>query len=407
MARKNSLTKPVIDEPRLPLWATYLWQRLNENQRVGLVLGAGVTADAGCPVWSELVGQLSKAMKVPKKRIASHRKAGLSETFIAEVMYRNHCGKEDAKNGEVSLKLRALLSDASWRDEIHHCLYGSLSGRTFDEITKKHLYLKPLAKLICKARFAVTFNFDDIIDEAVTLHAAHNGIPNPEVITRPKVETRKDAPVIYHINGLLPREEVRRASERVILTEDAFADILLSPNSHEAEFVINQFAVKTFLLLGVSLSDNSLKNLLRASAKRNPANHHFIVYHEKDEARRTPEERRDIFDVNLHVYNLISLFLTSAEIAAFIEVLNCDNSGIEHALRKISPGKIDRKYYLVGSVAAGKTTTLEALRCFTTQEEWTGRPPAAMFLNDKTLTREQQREVDQFLFPQLINKNNR
>jgi hypothetical protein len=79
---------------------------------------------------------------------------------------------------------------------------------------------------------------------------------------------------------------------------------------------------------------------------------------------------------------------------------------LDSALGAIVPNKIDRKYYLVGSVAAGKSTTLEALRCFTTFEEWSGRVPAAMYQNDKTLTAEQQKEIDDFLFPQLITKNN-
>src|SRR5262249_55576128 len=152
--------------------------------------------------------------------------------------------------------------------------------------------------------------------------APETEIANPEIIYHPKIETRKHAPVIYHINGSLPRDELRRSSEHVILTEDAFADVLLSPNSQNAEFVINQFAVRTFILLGISLSDNSLKNILRSSAKRNPANHHFIILHEDDKAPRAEEVRSDIFEVNLHVYNLITIFLTTAQIESFIEILN-------------------------------------------------------------------------------------
>ncbi len=69
--------------------------------------------------------------------------------------------------------------------------------------------------------------------------------------------------------------------------------------------------------------------------------------------------------------------------------------------------KIDRKYYLAGSVLSGKSTILEALRCFQTFEEWEGRVPPAMYLNDKQLSAQQQKVVDNFLFPQLITKNAR
>jgi len=347
-------------------------------------------------------------MKISNHRMKGHRKAGLSETFVAEVVYRNHFRLQSTKHKTLSAKFKGFVVNSTWRDQIHRCLYQGIARKKFSEIAQKHKYIRPLSELICKSGFVVTFNFDDIVDEAVIERAAASGTPNPEIIFRPKVETRKNAPIIYHINGYLPREELRRASETLILTENAFADVLLSPSSHDAEFVINQFAVKSFLLMGVSLSDNSLKNLLRSSAKRNPANHHFIIYHERDGFRRSTEARNDIFDVNLNVYNLISLFMTTTEIKAFIELINIDDQdAFEKEISKLVTNKIDRKYYLVGSVASGKSSTLEALRCFQTYEEWSGRVPAAMYINDKLLTPKQQKEVDDFLFPQLISKNNK
>ena len=404
----NDVLKLAISrETRIPIWLTHLWQRRAEHERFGLVLGAGVSKDAGCPMWSELLKRLTTAVKVSKQRMALHKKGGHRDTFIAEIIFRKHSEKEMKENLNLSDLHAKLQVNSSWRELIHKCLYRKMSNKSFLEIVKNHRYINELAELICNSRFAVTFNFDDIVDEAVIEFAKNQNIPNPEIIVRPKVETRKNAPVIYHINGILPREQLRRSSENIILTEDAFADILIAPNSQEAEFVVNQFSVRTFLLLGVSLSDNSLKNLLRSSAKRNPANHHFIVYHEIENEPRSDEERSDIFDVNLNVYNLISIFLTTPEIEGFLKILNTkDSVEFDNSLRKLVPKMIDRKYHLVGSVAAGKSSILEALRCFTTFEEWSGRVPAEMYLNDKSLTQEQQKKVDDFLFPQLIQKNN-
>jgi hypothetical protein len=402
----HPLERAVSLEARLPIWLTHLWQRRFEHERLGIVFGAGVSRDAGVPMWEELVGRLATAAKVPEERMALHKQARFPETFLAEILFRKHCSEEEKTSSHLSSKYRGYHLNSTWREKIRECLYQSIKAEDFTEITKNHVYLSALAKLICDARFAVTFNFDDIVDEAVVGCATNSGMPNPEIIVRPKVETRKNAPVIYHINGLLPREELRRSSDNIILTEDAFADILLSPNSQDAEFVINQFSVRTFLLIGVSLSDNSLKNLLRSSAKRNPANHHFIILHEKDESPRSTEERQDLFDVNLNVYNLISIFLTSVEIKAFVDILNSvDGDSFDKALSGLVSSKVERKYYLVGSIAAGKSTTLEALRCFTTYEEWSGRVPTAMYRNDKTLTPQEQKVVDDFLFPQLIKKN--
>jgi len=394
-------------QPQLPVWITHMWQRRVEHSRLGLVLGAGVSRDANIPMWGELVERLMVVAEIPKDRMEAHTNDGLTPTLLAEMAYRRHLDSETRAHSGMPFKFRRYQVDASWCVKIHGCLYEKVMGKTYADITKPHIYLHSLAELIYKSQFAITFNFDDIVDEAVIAHADKGKGPNPEIITRPKVETRKDAPIIYHINGKLPREELRGRSERVLLTEDAFADILLSPNSQDAEFAINQFAVRTFLLLGVSLSDNSLKNLLRAAAKRNPANHHFIVYFEEDGQPKSKEVRQDIFDANLHVYNLISIFLTKQEISALLQMLNLEvkDEEFEDQLRHIANIKIDRKYYLVGAVAAGKSSTLEALRCFTTHEEWKGRVPAEMYLKDETLTEEQQAKVDQFLYPQLTQKN--
>jgi hypothetical protein len=396
-------------QPQLPVWITHMWQRRIEHSRLGLVLGAGVSGDADIPMWNELVERLMAAANFPNDRMEAHKNDSVTPALLAEMVYRRHFDNETQVHSDMPPKFRKYQVDASWCVKIHDCLYEKVKGKTFAEITKPHIYLEPLAELICKSQFAVTFNFDDIVDEAVIAQADKGKGPNPEIIIRPKIETRKDAPVIYHINGKLPREELRGRSEHVLLTEDAFADILLSPNSQDAEFVINQFAVKTFLLLGISLIDNSLKNLLRSSAKRNPANHHFIVYFEREGKPRSKEVRQDLFDANLHVYNLISIFLTRDEIKALVEMLNLEekDASFEDELRHIAKVKIDRKYYLVGSIAAGKSSTLDALRCFTTHEEWKGRVPAEMYIKDANLTDEQQSKVDRFLYPQMTQKTRR
>jgi hypothetical protein len=412
-AAEHPLARAISEERRLPIWLTHIWQRCLDHDRLGLVLGAGVSRDAGIPMWEELLERLAKAANVPEQRMALHKEARFPETFLAEILFRKHSAAAELATPKLSSKYRAYHVNSTWKEKIRDCLYEELENKNFDEITRNHIYLKALAKLICRARFAVIFNFDDIVDQAVISHvdetrkASHEAtIANPEIIYHPKVEIRKNAPVLYHINGTLPWDALRRSSEHVVLTEEAFADILLSPNSRDAEFVINQFAVRTFLLLGLSLSDNSLKNILRSSAKRNPANHHFIVFHEQEGKRRSVEERAEIFDVNLKVYNLISIFLLTHEIKAFIEIINATSGDeFDKALQGLVPSKIDRKYYLVGSIAAGKTSVLDHLRCFTTYEEFGGRVPAAMYQNDSTLTPEEQKVVDDYLFPRLIEKN--
>lgn len=247
-----------------------------------------------------------------------------------------------------------------------------------------------------------------MVDEAAISFARSRNKVQPEIISRPKIETRRDASVIYHINGFLPREARRRRSEGLVFTEDAFADVLISPTLHESDFLMSRFATTTFLLLGTSLNDNSLKNMLRAGMKRNPANHHYIIYWENPACRRSDEERKHIFDVNLDVYNLISIFLETQQIAALIDLLNEEDSGLFEAdLVKFSQHPARRKYYLVGSVVAGKSSNLEGMRCFSTFEEWSGRAPEKMYQDHMTLTASERKEIDDWLYSQLRDKNDK
>ncbi|RXT35184.1 SIR2 family protein [Bradyrhizobium betae] len=409
-----ALAQAIKEQPKLPLWLTHLWQRASEHRRLGLVLGAGVSFDAKIPLWGVLVSRLAQAAGISDLLSAQHQKERFPETFLAEILYRHHHADYSKSADNPPDRYHEDRVNSAWKQKIRQCLYQDVADKTFEEITKEHTYLKGLASLVCKSGFAVTLNFDDIVDQAVTAHvegiltaAPDTAIANPEIIYYPKVETRKHAPVIYHINGSLPRDQPRRSSAKVVLTEDAFADVMLSPNSYNAEYVVNQFAVRTFVLLGLSLNDNSLKNILRSSAKRNPANHHFLVLHEKDNEPRSAGVRSDIFDVNLHVYNLITIFLTTAQHKELIDLLNSSSAAQfdELLLAMGAQSTIHRKYYIVGSVASGKSSTVDALRCFTTFEEFSGRVPKEMYQDDTSLTPDEQKIVDDYLFPRLIEKN--
>src|SRR5271170_3168638 len=143
-----------------------------------------------------------------------HKQARFPETYLAEILFRKHSADQTSATSRLSSKYRGYHVNSTWKQKIRRCLYQKIENKDFEEITKNHIYLKPLAKLICASSFAVIFNFDDIVDQAVISCVEEtrkanpkSTIANPEIIYNPKVETRKNAPVLYHINGSLPRDE--------------------------------------------------------------------------------------------------------------------------------------------------------------------------------------------------------
>ena len=323
----SELKKAVASQRKLPVWVAHMWQRI-EKRRLGLILGAGISIDAGCPTWSVLVKRISqRAGKGLKDAMKAHRKAKIQETYITQILFLLHREKIKGIPPKLPAPFETYQIKSTWMEIVHKHLYKDLSSQTFAEISARHPYLGALGELICRAGLTVNFNFDDLVDEAAIDFAKSRNKAQPEIIYRPKIETRDGAPVIYHINGYLPREPRRRRSDFLTFTEDAFADVLISPHSLDAEFIMSRFSTTTFLLLGTSLNDNSLKNMLRAGRKRNAANHHYIVYWEDASLPRSDDERRHLFEVNLEVYNLISLFLSSPQIAELIQLLDETEEG--------------------------------------------------------------------------------
>src|SRR5436305_15221132 len=103
-AAKHPLARAVSQEPRLPVWLTHIWQRRFDHDRLGLVLGAGVSRDAGVPMWEELVRRLTTVAKMSPVRMAVHKKARYPETFLAEILFRKHCADENDKKSNSDIK---------------------------------------------------------------------------------------------------------------------------------------------------------------------------------------------------------------------------------------------------------------------------------------------------------------
>src|SRR5580704_3697992 len=105
-ATEHPLAHAVSEEPRLPIWLTHIWQRRHELDRLGLVLGAGVSRDADIPMWEELVERLAMDSNVPAQRMALHKKARFPETFLAEILFRKHSKDQAGSISDLSSKYR-------------------------------------------------------------------------------------------------------------------------------------------------------------------------------------------------------------------------------------------------------------------------------------------------------------
>ncbi len=399
------MLKEAIKRQRsLSRYLCHIYQRVHQGD-LSLVTGAGISIDAGVPGWVGLLDRLAEKPSELAKDIEHHKSKGLSPEYLGQILYHR---QKSGIGPEVPAKLREAQLSNEWATSIQKAIYRDVPNNHAD-ILSRHPFLAELRDFSRKLSLIINFNFDDILDEAIgqqiKLSAPGNGRPftvvwNPPLVERPETTT------IYHVNGVLPRISLKKRSPQLIFTEDSFEDAMLRSPGVSNEYVFLRFVQNTVLIVGHSLSDRSLKSYLRRNREKAPANHHYMIYWISGDDAFSKTQLQDVFDANLELYNLITIFLTSSEIRDFFHILNLDVREFRDAIDSIEPDRRHRfHYYVAGPVAVGKSSVIEHLRCFNTFEEWTRPPPEAMYRSFKTLSPEEEKEVDDFVYLELKEKN--
>lgn len=374
------------------------------TDRLGLILGSGVSYDLGIPKWEQLIGQIEKQL--------GYTAGDAPPSYRAEQLFQHY--KKTVTNSlrwSSGDKLDAAVT-AGWRRVVSRSLYrkflvgGKFNAKTYEKEIKSHLYLKLLGHLAQETRLVVTHNFDDALEVAIDLN------PSPSSPGRryhsfwkPEPFLRRGLVNIYHPNGYTPLREDKKGSENIILTEASFADHLANTNTEEAHFLLAHLADKTCLIIGHSLADGTLKNALRQHANHRPGHVNYYIHWTKHgEASLTHEQRRAIRDANFETYNLITIFANSHEIGEILGLVAKSEDELEGIL--VGAGVPARYvYYIVGAVSSGKSTTLRHLRDLATVEEWPTKMPAIMNRPSVGLAKPEGTRIDHGLEEAIWTKN--
>jgi predicted ATPase len=394
----EQIVELIQKQPLLARFLIHLRQR-KAVKELTVVVGAGATWDAGAPLWDELLNRIRAALRPRGPKLKKYRNLGVHPAVLGTILQNRYSGKDWSNASQLKI-------DNDWFKIIQGAIYRNVP-ESRPELFQKHPYLWELARLCYSARLVINFNFDDILSEAMKGFAQENQVYKlsiPSVIWKPALLERRDSALIYHINGVITRGEGKKRSENLVLTEDAFYDAELRSPKVRIDHVLAKFVSTTMFIIGHSLSDNSLKGYLRQSKMINPANHHYHVHWLMSQDSLTEEERKEIFDANLELYNLITLFMTTDEIRSFLFAMNATDAEFDEALRS-SGQNVSQVFYIVGPVAAGKTSVLEYLRCFATQEEWLGENPREMYIASDRVGHEKITMIDNWVYDQVRLKN--
>ncbi len=136
----------------------------------------------------------------------------------------------------------------------------------------------------------ITFNFDDLIECALTNHHIEHCS-----IWKEGQQHEIDALPIYHVHGFLPN---RRDFEEpnLVFSEEAYHSQFIDPYSWSNLIQLNTFSTNVCLFVGLSLSDPNLRRLLDISWRRNHRRKHYIIMKKSPQKSRTHEIATMLFE---------------------------------------------------------------------------------------------------------------
>lgn len=252
------------------------------RQEVALFLGAGVSIDAGIPLWADLIKILLIDMietKIDGKNLSKADRAALNA-----LAYNN---QEESPLTQMRY-IRTAFENMEYFSLVHDALYSEQIEATTKLITAIVKLSRP-RRNHCGVKGIVTYNFDDLIE----LNLKSKDI-DYNVVFRETDMPNADNLNIYHVHGYLPRDmseldkslDERNGMELIFSEEDyhrVYRDAYCWSNLTQLNF----FRDSTCLFIGCSLTDPNLRRLLDVAARNGEKPRHYAIMVKKEFANAT------------------------------------------------------------------------------------------------------------------------
>lgn len=386
-----------------------------ERKRLGLMFGSGIGRDLKFPDWAQLVDRMARRKEIRGVAIMRRfRSQGTRQNptvrslaSVTQMLFSHFRLNQLAKNGWTTplTFIQEQTIKSAWLKILHSELYRDQDLATQHKRIEKHPYLTGFQNIIKKTKLTVNYNFDDSLEQMLLRARSkeeQNRTRGYEATDHPSLQFQENFGVIYHPNGYLPSVFNDGPSEKVIFSDDAFQDQVISAANGKYLHLTNHLFSNTCLLIGLSLEDATLQSLLRQNATANPGNVHYLVQFVSKANARDLDQENATFRLNFESFNIYTLFLDQAGIKALSELIEMDETTFQVKCASEWPKFI---YYLVGSVGAGKSTAARNFRNLYTYDEWIDPRKQSLAKPDDELTSSERVQVDRWVAEQFRKKN--
>lgn len=333
-----------------------------ENKELILCFGAGVSKPWGIPNWNELVEKIAKNKKVNGEIIS---KSSMSLTSKIQALFEKFKKEQQETYGNSEDLLLEDHIRFKWIEIIRYELYGEHKSGDL-----QHPYLNEFIKIIEESPVTINYNFDNLTEQLI--HLNQNGKKwgnNYEIVDRPSVNFKKSTGVIIHPNGCISESPAESSSEHLIFSEKSFQDQLIESIMGYYNPILYFFSRYTTLFIGLSMTDPTLRHLLRQNAVINPGHFHYYIYFKDDNFCLTEKDMKSIQESYFDTYNLIVLFMDNSDLQSLGKCLNINKWNFEELINDTEQDTVCN-YYITGAPGTGKTSVLDIIKSFKVYTEF-------------------------------------
>lgn len=274
-----------------------LREALRDNQ-LTLVCGAGVSRASSIPDWNELLVNILNEVFI--------RNAELRESE-PEISGKDLLHLMPQSNLILGKYLKLVLKDDFEKIVKKHLYSNYNQERDFEDATMvqgkvsinyalETSMMKAIVELARPKRNGkrlesiITFNFDDLIENALAQHQ----VEYCSIWKEGQIYEIDQLP-IYHVHGFLPnKDDIQEPN--LVFSEEAYHSQFIDPYSWSNLIQLNTFSANVCLFVGISLSDPNLRRLLDISWRKNQRCRHYIIIRKPPQKSKADEITMMLFE---------------------------------------------------------------------------------------------------------------
>ena len=286
-------------EKDIEIFINNIKDKINTGEVV-LFLGAGVSKDAGLPLWNELLNRLYSEY---------------IDNYIFESEIENKVSIEEEININDQLVQAEFLklwnnnNDEQFKKDIHDVMYSK-------EKKEGSLLIESICKLLKayqdKIKIIITYNFDDLLERFLSKHSI-NYKSVCDIHEIDSLNGEETGIIIYHVHGIIPKclnGDARNGN--IVFSEKEYYDSIMDIYKGSNVIQLNYLLRNTCLFIGMSMSDLNLKRLLLSTANQRDEKSkctHYVIMCEKGLKSDLGLKNRVIMRLKKELYKIYNLNL--------------------------------------------------------------------------------------------------